>query len=307
MKRLLIGLIFLTLAACTTPTSGAPQDLLVSAENARLTADAAQQLAESQARYLTATAEAPIIRITETAAAFAMEQAYWTATAQSVSSTETAAMTHTAAAWTPTPNATQTAGFAVLNAQGTQIANTLERDRLALERQQKNNEFYRIAPGIALGMAAFAIALLLTLYTRKQRYQPAQVDARGNILPILDVVDGTVTDVDRNPNHQGRLDQGLTRRWIESRLQLPAATPEITKERQDAATERDQMIDLATRGLPTQKDEGRKRIAAGEMTKQLSAPNLQNRFKLLDDGSNLDVIDGEITKVLDHDWKEPGQ
>ena len=307
MKRLLIGLIFLTLAACATPTSGAPQDLLVSAENARLTADAAQQLAESQARYLTATAEAPIIRITETAAAFAMEQAYWTATAQSVRSTETAAMTHTAAAWTPTPNATQTAGFAVLNAQGTQIANTLERDRLALERQQKNNEFYRIAPGIALGMAAFGIALLLMLYTRKQRYQPAQVDARGNILPILDVVDGTVTDVDRNPNHQGRLDQGLTRRWIESRLQLPAPTPEITKERQDAATERDQMIDLATRGLPTQKDDGRKRIAAGEMTKQLSAPNLQNRFKLLDDGSNLDVIDGEITKVLDHDWKESGQ
>lgn len=307
MKRWMFVILLLALSACTTPMP-ASQDLLVSAEQSRLTAEAAQDLAESQARYLTATAEAPIMRITETAAAFAMEQQYWTITAQSVQSTETAAMTHTAAAWTLTPNATTTASFAMLNAQGTQIANNLERDRLELERQQKNNEFWRLMPGISFAVVALMAVMFVFVYVRKQRYQPASVDARGNFLPIIDVVDGQITDVDRNPNHKGSLGNDLLRRYIEHKLQLPAPVPQITAERQDATTERDQMIDLATRGLPMQKDEGRKALAEKAVAGQLSAPNMQNRFRLLNgDTNNLDVIDGEIIKVLDNEWKEGEQ
>lgn len=309
MKRWMILAVLIALTACTTPAgSGAPQDLLVSAEQARLTADAAQEIAESQSRYLTATAEAPIIRITETAAAFAMVQAYWTATAQSVMSTETAAMTHTAAAWTATPNATQTAVFAASNAQGTQIAYTLERDRLELERQQKNNEFWRLLPGISFAVVALLAFMFSFVYVRKQRYQPAPVDDRGNILPLIDVVDGQVTDVDRNPNNQGMLHPNIIGRYIEQRLQLPPTVPQITKERQDATTERDQMIDLATRGLPTQKDDGRRKIAEQAVAKQLSEPNMQSRFRLLDgETSDLSVIDAEIITVLDNEWKESQQ
>lgn len=305
MKRIIILILTVALAGCTTPSGTTPQDLLVSAEQARLTADAAQVIAESQARYLTATAEAPIMRITETAAAFAMEQQYWTATAQSVSSTETAAMTHTAAAWTPTPNATSTAVFAALNAQGTQIANNLERDRLELERQQKNNEFWRLMPGISFAVITLMAIMFGFVYVRKQRYQSASVDERGNVLPIIDVVDGQVTDVDRNPNFKAALGTGIQQRLLEQRLQLPPTVPSVTAERQDAATERDQIVDLATRGLPLQGDNGRKKVAEQAMAGRLSDANMQNRFKLLDGAtSNLDVIDGEIIKVLDAEWKE---
>lgn len=306
MKRIIILILAVILAGCATPSGTTPQDLLVSAEQARLTADAAQEIAESQARYLTATAEAPIVRITETAAAFAMQQQYWTATAQSVSSTETAAMTHTAQAWTPTPNATSTAVFAVLNAQGTQIANDLERDRLELERQQKNNEFWRLMPGISFVVVTLMAIMLGLVYVRKQRYQTAAVDERGNVLPIIDVVDGQVTDVDRNPNFKAALGNGIFERLVEKRLQLPPAVPPVTAERQDAATERDQMVDLAIRGLPSQVgNSDRKKAAEQVVAGRLSDVNMQNRFKLLDgETSNLDVIDGEIIKVLDAEWKE---
>lgn len=305
MKRIIILTLAVILAGCATPSATHQQDLLVSAEQARLTADAAQEIAESQARYLTATAEAPIMRITETAAAFAMEQQYWTATAQSVSSTEMAAMTHTAQAWTPTPNATSTAVFAALNAQGTQIANNLERDRLELERQQKNNEFWRLMPGISFAVVTLMAVMFGFVYVRRQRFQPAAVDERGNVLPIIDIVDGQVTDVDRNPNFKASLGAGIAQRLLEQRLQLPPTVPSVTAERQDAATERDQMVDLATRGLPSQSDNGRKKMAEQVVAGRLSDTNMQNRFKLLDgETSNLDVIDGEIIKVLDAEWKE---
>lgn len=308
MKRILMMALAFVLAGCATPNATTPQDLLVSAEQARLTADAAREIAESQARYLTATAEAPIMRITETAAAFAMEQQYWTITAQSVQSTETAALTHTAAAWTPTPNATSTAIFAALNAQNTQIANNLERDRLELERQQKNNEFWRLMPGISFTVITLMAVMFGFVYVRRQRYQPAAVDDRGNVLPIIDIVEGHVTDVDRNPNFKAPLGASIAQRLLEQRLQLPPTVPNITAERQDAATERDQMIDLATRGLPAQKDDGRKKIAEQTVSMQLSAPNMQSRFRLLDgEASDLSVIDGEIIKVLDDEWKESQQ
>jgi len=47
-----------------------------------------------------------------------------------------------------------------------------------------------------------------------------------------------------------------------------------------------------------------KRLAGQEMMKQLSDSNLESRFKILDDTSNLDVIDAEIIQALDAEWKE---
>lgn len=301
---LALALAIFAFAGCATPTP--QQDLMVSAENARLTAEAAQKIAESQSRYLTATAEAPIIRITETAAAFALEQQYWTATANSVKSTETAAMTQTAQAWTPTPNATSTVVFAMVDAQVKQLANDVERDNLELERQRKNNEFWRLMPGISFAVIALMAIMFGFVYVRGQRYKPAAVDERGNVLPIIDVVDGQVTDVDRNPNFKATLGNGIFERLVEKRLQLPPAVPPVTAERQDAATERDQMVDLAIRGLPSQVgNSDRKKVAEQTVAGRLSDVNMQNRFKLLDgETSNLDVIDGEIIKVLDAEWKE---
>jgi len=125
-------------------------------------------------------------------------------------------------------------------------------------------------------------------------------------LPVLNIVDGTYTDIDRSPNFQGQLKAGLINRWAETKLNLPPLLPAITAERQDAVTERDQMIDLATRGLPgEQKSEARKQLAGQEMIKQLSDSNLESRFKILDGATNhLEVIDGVIVQELDSSWKE---
>lgn len=303
MKRAGMVIVFLLLTSCST---GQPaQDLFAEAQNARATADAAQDLASYQERFLTATAEAPIVHITETAAAqsvrstatadaMALEQRNWTVTAQSVQETQTAAMTATAMAWTPTMNATQTAVFAVLHAQGTQVANEAVRDTLELDRQKYNNDFFANLPGLSWALVALFAILGAMLFVRRERYKPAQVDARGNVLPMIDTIEGTVTDVDRSPNYLSGM----------RRADLPALPP-VTAERQDAATQRDQLVDLAVRGLPDAKRDERKRLAGQEIAKQLAVPNLQGRFKVLEDGTHdLEVIDGEIIQVLDNEWKE---
>jgi hypothetical protein len=81
----------------------------------------------------------------------------------------------------------------------------------------------------------------------------------------------------------------------------------VTAKRQDEMTQRDQLLDLASRGVPepgTAKKEVKK-LAGQEMMKQLSVSNLQSRYKILDSSANgLEVIDGQIIQVLDTDWKE---
>jgi hypothetical protein len=320
MKKLLF-LTLLLVASCTplVPMDGqGPQrDLYVDSQNARATSDALLQQAQLQEQFLTATAQAPIIHITETAAAqmvsetqaaaaLAQQQQYWTTTAQSMQETQTSAMTQTAMMWTTTPNATSTAIFAALNAEGTQIAHNVERDRLELERERIGNNFEAIRPGILIIVGLLGFIVLLMLFVRRERYRPAPVDARGNVIPLLDVVEGTVTDVDRNPNYRGLLSDNLFKRWLEKQLKLPPLLPEITAERQDATTQRDQLLDLATRGLPDGAAKKElKKLAGQEMTRQLSAANLESRFKILDEStSKLEVIDGQIIDVLDQEWKE---
>jgi hypothetical protein len=257
---------------------------------------------------LTATAEAPIIRITETAAGMIFQQQMWTATAQSVQGTQVAAMTQTAMAWTSTPDATQTAVFALAAAEGTQIANQAERDFLQLERERSTNQFFADLPKLAAIVLSLSLAIVLVWKARRERFKAATVDARGNILPMFDLVDGTVTDPDRMPNYRGYLGDNLIDQMLRRKLNLPPLLPEVTAQRQDDTTQRDQLLDLASRGLPgpaQAQQSAQKRLAGQEMTKQLSASNLESRFKVLDgQTSNLDIIDGQIIQVLDQDWKE---
>jgi hypothetical protein len=276
-------------------------------QNSKATADAALQQAYYQSQFLTATAEAPIIRITETAAGMIYQQQMWTATAQSVQSTETAAMTQTAMSWTSTPNATITAVFVMAAAEATQIANNTERDKLELERQRDNNDFKAKLPTYSFVIVILVLAIILMFVSRRERYRPIPVDARGNPLPMLDVVEGTATDVDRNPNYRSDLRDGLLKQWLRRRLDLPPLLPEITAKRQDETTQRDQLLDLGTRGLPggNQNQSSSKRLAGQEMMKQLSDSNLQSRFRILDEEtSQLNAVNGEVIQVLDQDWKE---
>lgn len=306
MKRFLL-LLGLLLAGCvSTATSPTSPDLYANVQNSKATSDAALQQAYYQSQFLTATAEAPIIRITETAAGMIYQQQAWTVTAQSIQSTETAAMTRTAMAWTPTPDATQTAVFVLAAAEGTQIANNIERDNLELQRQQDINDFKGKLPAYSFVVVVLVLIIFVVLLVRRWSFQAAQVDPRGNVLPLLNVVDGTYTDMDRSPNFQGQLKSGLIKRWAETKLNLPPLLPAVTAARQDATTERDQMIDLATRGLPGEgKSEDKKRLAGQQMTNQLANSKMVSRHSILDDQTNhLEVIDGVIVQELDNSWKE---
>jgi len=307
MDKKLLFVIFVLFALAGCVSAPPQQDLYSNSVSSRATADALLQQAQVQELFLTATAEAPIIRITETAAAMAMQQQLWTITAQSVEGTQIAAMTQTSMAWTPTPNATSTAAFALLNAQGTQMANNAIRDNLELQRQQDINDFKGKLPVYSFVVLVLVLAICMMLIVRRWSFQTAKVDDRGNVLPVLNIVDGIYTDIDRSPNFQGQLKAGLIKRWIETKLNLlPPLLPAVTAARQDATTERDQMIDLATRGLPSEgKSEGRKQLAGQTIMKQVTDSNMVSRHEILDpQTSRLEVIDGVIVQELDSSWKE---
>jgi hypothetical protein len=319
MKNFLILLpFFLLITSCATPTNN--PDLFSSVQSSRATSDAAAQQAYYQSQFLTATAGAPIVHITETAAGMIYQQQMWTATAQSVQSTgtaaaqsvqstETAAMTQTAMAWTPTPNATMTAVFVMAAAEATQIANNAERDRLELQRQQDINDFKGKLPAYSFVIVVLVLAIALTFISRRERYRPIPVDGRGNPLPMLDVVEGTATDVDRNPNYRSDLRENMFKQWLRRKLDLPPLLPEITAKRQDETTQRDQLLDLGTRGLlQTAQNAAAKRQAGQEMMKQVSESNLQSRFQILDEEkAHMNVIRGEVIEVLDQDWEQAKQ
>lgn len=243
MKRQLILLfvIALLVAGCGTPSQtvvSVPQrpttDPFIAVEQAERTAEAARNEADFYSRQLTATAEAPIVAITATAAAFQMEQEFARATQISQMATETAAMTSTAMSWTPTANATATKIAIQIQAEGTMTANQVELNNLKVERERTMNTVKAMSAYV-VGLAFLFIALMFGIgQAKKSSIFVVPSDERGNPHPIF--LDGVVVDVDRLPNGMAAMDKGYLK-------QLPA----ITAERQDMVTGHDQMIDLKTR------------------------------------------------------------
>lgn len=236
------GLVLFLLTACVPATvevvDGAPPTVnpFVAVEQAQRTAEAAQNEADFYGRQLTATAEAPIVAITQTAAAFAMEQQFAQATQQSQMATETAAWTATAMSWTATPNATTTAVFANSYAESTKIANTIELNNLQVERARTTNTM-RAMSAYVIGFLVCIMGLMFAIvWARKFAVNVNPVDERGNPLPMFDVVDGTAWDIDRAPNG-----------FVSTRRSYLKQLPTITAERQDEVTKRDQFVDLRTR------------------------------------------------------------
>jgi len=211
-------------------------DPFIAVESAQRTAEAAQEEADFYSRQLTATAEAPIVAITQTAAAFEMQMMFAQATAQSVSATETVAVTQTAMAWTATPNATSTIVAAQSIAEATQIANDTQIDNLMVERARSTNALRAMA-GYVVGFIALLGALMFIItFAKRIAVIPNPTNEQGKPLPMLDVVEGSLVDIDRAPNGVMNLKQGFVKR-------LPA----ITAERQDVVTNRAQLLDMKTR------------------------------------------------------------
>lgn len=267
MKKIFF-IVCLFLTACTSgaPTisvSGVPTvDPYVMAAQAQRTAAAAQDEAEFYGTQLTATAQAPIIQITQTAAEWTMQQQYGAATQQSVQMTETAAITATAQSWTPTPNATMTAVFANSAAEATKIANDVEINNLQVERARTTNTM-RAMSGYVIGFLMLIAGVMFAIVlARKLAVNSNPVDERGNPLPMFDVVDGTAWDIDRSAN-------GM----ISTRASFLKQLPVVTAERQDTVTSHDQMIDLRARAarLP-------KALVEAQSTKFLPEPTMTNQL-----------------------------
>ena len=317
-KTVALITLLLALAACSPAVPhdqmpGQGGDLFSSAQNNRQLAAEAVRQAELAEAALTATAQAPIVNITATAAALVVQATQAQQTNVAAAQTQAGAMTATAVWWTATPNFDATNTVAVMNAQNTAIANQVIRDNLQLQREIQNNEWNRLVGPIVVLFCAVLILLGAIHYMRRTRFQSMQTDARGNLLPVIDIVEAVATDVDRNPNYQGSVSNDwlvrILAHIVEKRLGV-RLLPEITAERQDATTERDQMIDLATRGLPGPASDTReqKKLAGQQMMKQLSDSNLRSRFKILDGSTHdLEAIDGDVTQVLDQEWKEAQQ
>lgn len=214
-------------------------DPYAAAAQAAQTAQAAQSEAEYYGSQLTATAQAPIVAITSTAAAWAMEQEYAAATQQSRMATETAAYTSTAMSWTATPNATMTAVFAMSYSEATQIANDIQIDNLQVERARTTNTM-RAMSGYVVGILVLVVGLMFGItFAKKLAVMAVPQDEFGKPQAMLDVVEGVVVSANRLTNGTGSI------RHADLKL-LPA----ITAERQDATTNRDQLVDLSRAKLP---------------------------------------------------------
>lgn len=291
LRWLVAGVIIWFLTSCTTADPyGNPM-------SNRMTADAALQLAEYQEHAMTETAQAPIINLTQTAAGLIVQQ-----TQVSID------MTSTAVLWTPTITPTSTPN-AEATIKAAEVIATVTAINLKAERDIKTNNlkaFWSYVAGTAvLIMVVFGGYVVFKRFS----YKSADVDESGKVRPVISVIDGTVTEIERMPNYRGTManDDVIKQmfiQWFEQRfgVELKPSLPPITPERQDSTTQRAQLTDLATR---TSNNSSIRRAVANEMEKHLSTSNLESRFKVLGPGDSAgEIIDDEIMNVLDAEWKE---
>lgn len=213
MKRFWYIFIFMLLSACApgaTPTVDPYVGVIK-----------AQQEAQWYAGQLTGTAEA-----------FHRQVVGWTVTAQSWTPTAslTPAPTSTpTVTLTPTVDVTGTLAVEMMQAEVTAI-------HLETERKQATNSALALAPYI-VGALALSLALFIGFIAAKRlAYVPTPLHESNKPQPILNVLDGVVVDVDRLANGAGRLNA----EWVK-------ALPAITAERQEATTNRAQLVDMRTR------------------------------------------------------------
>jgi len=283
---------------------------------AQSTLEAMQATAGAIEANLTATAYAP----TQDAIATGTERAWtmtgWTATA-SVEQTSTAASgTATQQAWqaTITQNAmdvsatqqvvqaiatqraldiTATVDAAAASAQATALHGQAVSVELAIERERMMNQVQAVAPWGAL-ISAFIFALFIAF--RWSKVRPIQRDARGDA-PLL-VVNGSIYDADRNPHPLLDLSG--------KKAAIPAlVAPAI----QAATTARDQMIDLATRGVQGQINPQRKAVAQKMATTNMLPAPIGVQVITPEQARPLlgDVIPGIVRDAIETDLREQGE
>jgi len=264
-----------------------PIQVFVDANSSQGTAAAAIATADYFSNQLTATVEARNQTGTQQAMQIqsqATERAWnATVTADSVQSTSAASGTASAvaqqAAWTQRAmDITATADTASVQAFATEQYGIARTEELSLKRKELVNNVAAVVPWMSL-ICIFAV--LVVVLIRWSRVRIIQRDPRGDAPLLLNVVDGVAYDADRHPTSTG----GLQREDIKLLPQFSASDHTQT-------TARDQMLDLATRGLP-----GTNKRQANN--KQLKEENLSGD-RLLGDGAmpKIETIDANSARPL---------
>jgi hypothetical protein len=257
MKRLLLLSAFL-LTACGASGKAAyptqtpdPIQAYVDANASKGTAVAAIATAEYFSIQLTATVETRnqvatqqeySLQATQQAANILATECAWnaTSTADSVQSaviaTGTASAVAQQAIWIQRAmDITATADTASVQAYATQQYRIARNEELALQRKELMNKVAAVFPW-SIGVGTFVV--LVIVFIRWSRVRVIQRDPRGDAPLLLNVVDGVAYDFDRHPTSTG----GLKREDIK-------LLPKFSASDHTQTTARDQMLDLATRGL----------------------------------------------------------
>ena len=264
---------YILLSACTTvpareimssrtqPSTNATPDVaslaLVNIQ-AQKTLEAMQITSQAISADLTATAYFPTRESMDTATERAWLLTGWTATA-SLDQTATAAsgtatqQSRDAVATQQAVDINSTVGAADAAAKATALHGEAVKVELTIERERMMNTAYATMP---LTLLCILFVFCLVLVYRWSKIRPIQRDDRGDA-PLL-VINGSVYDADRNP--YSLLD------YSGKKPVIPALT---SSEIQSATTQRDQMVDLATRGIIGEPGSQRRLVA-----QQMAAQNL---------------------------------
>jgi len=201
-----------------------------------------QLTATVEARNQTATQQIMDLQSTQQAIQIQSTERAWnaTATADSIQSTTIALGTASAVAqnaiWTQRAmDITATADSAAVQAFATKQFSIARTEELSLERKELMNNVAAVAPWIMLVVTFISLAVFFKRWTR---VRVIQRDPRGDAPLLLDVVDGVAYDADRHPTSTG----GLQREDLK-RL------PQFSAKDHTQTTARDQLVDIATRGL----------------------------------------------------------
>lgn len=270
MKRYFFLIMFGFLAACA-PVQSAP------------TVDPNVSLAIAQAQ------------LTGTAQAWGMQQQAWTATAQSWTPTPSLTPVPTATpSITPTPTANITATMAFVNAEAEQ-----KRIALELERQQQTNQARAWLPYfvaiLALGLAGF----FGYVFARRLAMMPTPIhEGTGKPVPMISVIDGVVSDIDRAPNGMAVMD----RKYVKS-------LPLITQERQNEVTAMAQASDM--RGRSKVQTAALERFMKENALNKPQAPtpavaSLPMQTSITDDDYNLPLPQWDLMRKWDGSSKPLG-
>ena len=202
-----------------------------------------QLTATVETRNLTATQQVMDLQSTQQAGNIQSTERAWNATTteDSIQSTTIASGTASAVAqqsiWTQRAiDITATADIAAVQAFATAQYSIARTQELTLERETMMNQVRAVVPWAMLVITFVILAIFFRHWTR---VRVIQRDPRGDAPLLLDVVDGVAYDADRSPTSTA----GFQR---EDLKRLPLFSTE--DHTQTAA--RDQMLDLATRGLP---------------------------------------------------------